>query len=202
MKGGVWACTPRLARLASPARHDAFIVESPRSSSERPRRPQVFDWRAEAALPRCVRTGLRACEHLHPCLPAVLGPQWHRAIAWLAYRCGGSAGLKPASRASVRPTIIRHGLVFALETTFKSAAYTLTCHGFSNRVPRMDADLDALEEKLAQLVQRLTALRDENRELRQQVAARTDENARLGEKLGAAKSRIEALLRQIPETET
>jgi cell division protein ZapB len=66
----------------------------------------------------------------------------------------------------------------------------------------MDADLDALEEKLAQLVQRLTALRDENRELRQQVAARTDENVRLGEKLGAAKSRIEALLRQIPETET
>jgi cell division protein ZapB len=66
----------------------------------------------------------------------------------------------------------------------------------------MDADLDALEEKLAQLVQRLTALRDENRELRQQVAMRTDENARLGEKLGAAKSRIEALLRQIPETET
>jgi cell division protein ZapB len=66
----------------------------------------------------------------------------------------------------------------------------------------MDADLDALEEKLAQLVQRLTALRDENRELRQQLAARTDENARLGEKLGAAKSRIEALLRQIPETET
>jgi len=66
----------------------------------------------------------------------------------------------------------------------------------------MDADLDALEEKLAQLVQRLTALRDENRELRQQVAMRTDENSRLGEKLGAAKSRIEALLRQIPETET
>jgi cell division protein ZapB len=65
----------------------------------------------------------------------------------------------------------------------------------------MDADLDALEEKLAQLVQRLAALREENRELRQQVATRTDENARLGEKLGAAKSRIEALLRQIPETE-
>ncbi len=66
----------------------------------------------------------------------------------------------------------------------------------------MDADFDALEERLAQLVQRLTALRDENRELRQQLAARTDENARLGEKLTAAKSRIEALLRQIPETET
>ena len=66
----------------------------------------------------------------------------------------------------------------------------------------MDADLSALEEKLAQLVQRLKALREENRDLRQQLAARADENARLGEKLGAAKSRIEALLKQIPETET
>ncbi len=66
----------------------------------------------------------------------------------------------------------------------------------------MDPELDALEEKLAQLVQRLEALRDENRELRQQVASRTDENSRLGEKLSAAKSRIEALLKQIPETES
>ena len=66
----------------------------------------------------------------------------------------------------------------------------------------MDPELDALEEKLAQLVQRLEALREENRELRQQLAMRADESARLGEKLGAAKSRIEALLKQIPETET
>jgi cell division protein ZapB len=66
----------------------------------------------------------------------------------------------------------------------------------------MDADLSALEEKLAVLVQRLKALREENRELRQQLAARADENVRLGEKLGAAKSRIEALLKQIPETES
>ena len=66
----------------------------------------------------------------------------------------------------------------------------------------MDPELDLLEEKLAQLVQRLEALRDENRDLRQQLASRTDENSRLGEKLSAAKSRIEALLKQIPETET
>ncbi|MGZ5072225.1 MAG: cell division protein ZapB [Usitatibacter sp.] len=66
----------------------------------------------------------------------------------------------------------------------------------------MDPELDDLEEKLAQLVKRLEALRDDNRELRQQVATRTDENSRLGEKLSAAKSRIEALLKQIPETET
>ncbi|MFZ3320856.1 MAG: cell division protein ZapB [Usitatibacter sp.] len=66
----------------------------------------------------------------------------------------------------------------------------------------MDEELDGLEEKLSQLVRRLEALRGENRELRQQLANRTDENARLGEKLGAAKSRIEALLKQIPETES
>ena len=66
----------------------------------------------------------------------------------------------------------------------------------------MDPQLDALEEKLAQLVQRLEALREENRELRQQLAMRADESVRLAEKLGAAKSRIEALLKQLPETET
>ena len=65
----------------------------------------------------------------------------------------------------------------------------------------MDSELSQLEERLGQLVQRLKVLRGENRDLRQQLAARTDENARLGEKLGAAKTRIEALLKQIPETE-
>jgi cell division protein ZapB len=90
----------------------------------------------------------------------------------------------------------------ALETTFKIGAYPLTGHAFSNRVEGMDAEFSSLEEKLDQLVQRLDALRAENRELRQQLAARTDENARLGEKLAAAKTRIEALLKQIPETES
>jgi len=66
----------------------------------------------------------------------------------------------------------------------------------------MDTELAGLEEKLAQLVQRLNALRAENRELRQQLATRTDENSRLAEKLAAARTRIEALLKQIPETET
>jgi cell division protein ZapB len=66
----------------------------------------------------------------------------------------------------------------------------------------MDADFSSLEEKLDQLVQRLEALRADNRDLRQQLAAKTDENARLGEKLNAARSRIEALLKQIPETES
>jgi cell division protein ZapB len=66
----------------------------------------------------------------------------------------------------------------------------------------MESELSALEEKLAQVVQRLKVLREENRDLRQQLAARTDENSRLNEKLNAARTRIEALLKQIPETES
>jgi cell division protein ZapB len=66
----------------------------------------------------------------------------------------------------------------------------------------MDSELTRLEESLGQMVQRLEALRAENRELRQQLAARTDESVRLAEKLAAAKTRIEALLKQIPETES
>ena len=66
----------------------------------------------------------------------------------------------------------------------------------------MEQEFSALEEKLGQLVQRLKALREENRDLRQQLAARADENSRNAEKLNAARSRIEALLKQIPETES
>lgn len=66
----------------------------------------------------------------------------------------------------------------------------------------MESELATLEERLGQLVQRLKVLREENRELRQQLAVRTDENSRLAEKLAACKTRIEALLKQIPETET
>ncbi|HEX5130490.1 MAG TPA: cell division protein ZapB [Usitatibacter sp.] len=66
----------------------------------------------------------------------------------------------------------------------------------------MEPELAALEERIEQLVQRLNALRAENRDLRQQLAGRTDENARNAEKLAAARSRIEALLKQIPETES
>jgi cell division protein ZapB len=66
----------------------------------------------------------------------------------------------------------------------------------------METELSTLEERLALVVQRLKALREENRDLRQQLATRTDENARNVEKLAAARTRIEALLKQIPETES
>jgi cell division protein ZapB len=66
----------------------------------------------------------------------------------------------------------------------------------------MDSELSALEAKVEQAVQQLKQLREEGRELRQLLASRTDENSRLAEKLAAAKARIEALLKQIPENET
>ena len=66
----------------------------------------------------------------------------------------------------------------------------------------MDSELSALEERLALVVARLKALREENRDVRQQLATRTDENARNVEKLAAARARIEALLKLIPETES
>ena len=65
----------------------------------------------------------------------------------------------------------------------------------------MEPELSALEAKIEQAVAQLRQLREEGRELRQQLAAKADENARLAEKLAAAKARIEALLKQIPETE-
>jgi uncharacterized protein (TIGR02449 family) len=66
----------------------------------------------------------------------------------------------------------------------------------------MEQEISALEERLALVLARFKALREENRDLRQQLAMRTDENARNAEKLAAARSRIEALLKQIPETES
>ena len=65
----------------------------------------------------------------------------------------------------------------------------------------MDSELSALEAKVEQAVAQLKQLREEGRELRQQLASRADENVRLAEKLAAAKARIEALLKQIPESE-
>ena len=65
----------------------------------------------------------------------------------------------------------------------------------------MENELASLEAKIAQAVAQLRQLRADNSSLRQQVAERADDNARLGEKLAAAKARIEALLKQIPETE-
>jgi uncharacterized protein (TIGR02449 family) len=63
----------------------------------------------------------------------------------------------------------------------------------------MDAELSALEEKVRQAVDMCQRLRDENVDLRQQMAQLTNENKRLAEKVSGAKSRLEHLLKVIPE---
>ncbi len=66
----------------------------------------------------------------------------------------------------------------------------------------MEADFSRFEEKLNHFVTLFQRLRSENNELRQQLAAKTDEVKRLSEKLDQAKTRIEALVVQLPETES
>jgi cell division protein ZapB len=65
----------------------------------------------------------------------------------------------------------------------------------------MDKDLDALADKVTELVQVLTKLRAENQQLRQQLVSKADENKRLSEKITAATSKLEAMLTKIPEKE-
>ena len=66
----------------------------------------------------------------------------------------------------------------------------------------MDADIKALEEKVAQLIEWAQRLRLENRDLRQQLAQATNDSKRLGEKVDAAKARLERLLGQLPEEQS
>lgn len=63
----------------------------------------------------------------------------------------------------------------------------------------MDAELKALEEKVAQLIEWTQGLRIENRDLRQQLAQANNDNKRLGEKVDAAKAKLEGLLARLPE---
>ena len=65
----------------------------------------------------------------------------------------------------------------------------------------MDQDLQRFEDKLNHFVTLFHRLRSENNELRQSVATKSDEVKRLAEKLDQAKTRIEALIAQLPDTE-
>jgi cell division protein ZapB len=65
----------------------------------------------------------------------------------------------------------------------------------------MEQDLQRFEDKLNHFVTLFQRLRSENNELRQSVASKSDEVKRLAEKLDQAKTRIEALIAQLPETE-
>ena len=65
----------------------------------------------------------------------------------------------------------------------------------------MEQDLQRFEDKLKHFVTLFHRLRSENNELRQTVATKSDEVKRLAEKLDLAKTRIETLIAQLPETD-
>ena len=65
----------------------------------------------------------------------------------------------------------------------------------------MEQDFQRFEDRLNHFVTLFHRLRSENNDLRQSVAAKSDEVKRLSEKLDQARTRIEALIAQIPETE-
>jgi len=63
----------------------------------------------------------------------------------------------------------------------------------------MESELATLEDKIRQAARLCQRLRDEVRGLRQQLAARQGDKRQLAEKIDGARSRLEHLLRQIPE---
>ncbi len=63
----------------------------------------------------------------------------------------------------------------------------------------MNAEFDTLDGKIDQLLQLWQRLKSENTALRLQLVSAQDEVKRLEHKVGGATTRLEALLRQIPE---
>lgn len=63
----------------------------------------------------------------------------------------------------------------------------------------MDAEFDTLDSKIDQFLQLCQRLKSENQELRLQLASAQSDVKLLEGKVDGAKSRLEALLRQIPE---
>ena len=63
----------------------------------------------------------------------------------------------------------------------------------------MHSELDALDEKLAHLVQLTQRLRAENLQLRQEVAAAVSQQRKSQDRIDEAAQRLERLLAQLPE---
>lgn len=63
----------------------------------------------------------------------------------------------------------------------------------------MNAEFDTLDGKIDQFLQLCQRLKSENRELSVQLASARNDVKHLEDKVDSAKTRLEALLRQIPE---
>ncbi len=75
----------------------------------------------------------------------------------------------------------------------------LTRENAANYSAPMQAELDALETKLAQMLERYQAMRGENLKLRQQVVALENANKRLSERVDEARGRMETLFNKLPD---
>ena len=63
----------------------------------------------------------------------------------------------------------------------------------------MEAELNALDDKVTQLAQLCQKLRKDNNQLWQQLVTAQSEGKRLAEKVNTATTRLEGLLNQIPD---
>lgn len=86
-----------------------------------------------------------------------------------------------------------------LEVARVARRSVLTRQNSANYSVRMIDQLDALEGKLALLLERYKALRDENNRLRQQAVAMENSNKQLSERLNEARGRLESLFNKIPD---
>ena len=75
----------------------------------------------------------------------------------------------------------------------------MTHQVFLNYSVSMKAELDALESKLAQLVQLTQRLRADNHRLRQELATALSQGRQLKDKMDSARQRLENMLAQLPE---
>jgi len=66
----------------------------------------------------------------------------------------------------------------------------------------MENELNALEAKLAQLIQVSGKLRSENHQLRQELAHALSSNRQYSDKIDTAKDRLNKLLLTLPEDRT
>ena len=75
----------------------------------------------------------------------------------------------------------------------------MTQRRFSNIVCRVEAELNSLEQKVAQFVGVCERLRAENIALRQELATARNDAKRLNEKIEGARAKVEQLLTRLPE---
>jgi cell division protein ZapB len=75
----------------------------------------------------------------------------------------------------------------------------LTRENAGNYSAAMHAELDALESKLSQILERYQGTREENLRLRQQLVALENSNKQLSERLAEARGRVESLISKIPD---